>query len=136
MITPKPEKMFLRYRFPAILWAVVIFIASSISHIKLPKIEFIAVDKVVHMGIFYVLAILLYRAFYTPETKNIISMKRLVYSALLSMVYGVLDEVHQLFVQGRQCDIYDMIADSLGGLLAGLTIYIFLKWKYHNHNAK
>ncbi len=126
MTNPKPEKIFLRYRLPVFLWAIVIFVASSIRHVRLPKIKFIAVDKVVHMGVFFIFGLLLYRALYTPEIRNRINMKRLFIMAFITIAYGVSDEFHQLFVPGRQFDIYDMIADGMGGVLAGLIIYVFL----------
>jgi len=44
-------------------------------------------------------------------------------------VYGVLDEVHQYFVPGRQSDILDVLADISGGLLgAGLMLLLLRKY--------
>ncbi len=44
---------------------------------------------------------------------------RVAGSALaIATVYGVTDEVHQMFVPGRVADINDVIADAAGALLA------------------
>ncbi len=44
-------------------------------------------------------------------------------------VYGVLDEVHQYFVPGRQSDVLDVLADASGGLLgAGLMLLLLRRY--------
>jgi VanZ family protein len=35
----------------------------------------------------------------------------------VSTLYGVSDELHQLFVPGRNCDWHDVVADAAGSLL-------------------
>lgn len=37
---------------------------------------------------------------------------------LFCLFYGITDEFHQSFVPGRSCDIFDVLADTTGGLLA------------------
>jgi len=44
---------------------------------------------------------------------------------LVVVLYGVLDEVLQGFVQGRSCDIRDFYVDLIGTLLALITLSIF-----------
>jgi VanZ family protein len=38
-------------------------------------------------------------------------------AALFAIIYGATDELHQLFVPGRNADLYDVFADGIGGLL-------------------
>jgi VanZ family protein len=38
---------------------------------------------------------------------------------LFTIVYGILDEVHQMYVPGRSPDVYDAMADAFGALLFG-----------------
>lgn len=42
-----------------------------------------------------------------------------------TVVYGVLDEIHQRFVPGRSFDVYDMIADAAGGLTFLIVFELF-----------
>jgi VanZ family protein len=44
---------------------------------------------------------------------------------LLVIVYGASDEFHQYFVPGRQADVFDLMADSLGAvvLVAGVWVW-------------
>ena len=60
-------------------------------------------DKVVHFLLYFGLG----------KVLNMTGMSRF-YSALLGSTYGAFDEVHQLFVPGRTCDLFDWIADGLG----------------------
>lgn len=41
--------------------------------------------------------------------------------------YGATDEIHQLFVPGRFCDVWDWVADTLGGMVSVALILPILK---------
>lgn len=47
--------------------------------------------------------------------------------ATLVCIYGVLDEVHQYFVPGRQSDVFDVLADVSGGLLGAGLMFLLLR---------
>jgi len=42
-------------------------------------------------------------------------------AALGAALYGVTDEFHQAFTPGRSPDVFDVLADLVGGLLGGLA---------------
>lgn len=48
-------------------------------------------------------------------------------AAALSALYSVSDEVHQLFVPGRACQVSDMALDSLGAALCIMLLHLILK---------
>ncbi|MBI5217203.1 MAG: VanZ family protein [Ignavibacteriae bacterium] len=121
---------FFRYRFPAFVWAIIIFIASSIPSVRLPKLELISVDKLLHIGIFFVLGVLVFRAFESNKQEPMKTWKRVVLSSLLTISYGVADEVHQSFVPGRHLDKYDMLADAIGAIVAVGISYFFMKRRH------
>jgi len=58
-----------------------------------------------------------------PKNKNIIPI-----AILIAVLYGVSDEIHQLFVPGRAFTIPDILTDSAGVLFAGL-LYCLLRFK-------
>ena len=62
------------------------------------------------------------------------NMKKGWHAALFCLLYAVTDEIHQLFVPGRSCEIRDMCIDSCG-VLAGVVI-ILLIYKLRNRRAK
>jgi VanZ family protein len=49
----------------------------------------------------------------------------------IGAIYGAMDELSQLFVIGRSCDILDWFAD-LTGLAAGITLFSFAHWAWRS----
>ncbi len=121
---------FLRYQFPAIGWALFIFSASSIPARYLPSHTILKFDKAIHVTLFFVFGILVYRALETNSKRNSFSWGRLFLSIFIVVLYGVLDETYQGTVPGRTLDIWDAIANSVGGILAGGIIYLYFRRRY------
>ena len=113
--------MLVRDTLPAILWAWIIFVESSVPGSKVPSTP-LGFDKLVHFFIFFVFCWLTFRATGALSPKFVPWMR--VYLALvITVLYGFTDEFHQLYVPGRTADMYDMAADSLGGIFfVGLAI--------------
>lgn len=120
------RKSFVRYQLPVFLWMGCIFGLSTIS--RMPEIiSPIGVDKIVHTGFWFVLCWLAWRAFRYQEKFPIARNHALTLAIALSIVYGILDEVHQLYVPGRWADIYDAVADTTGALLFGLWLWFWTR---------
>jgi VanZ family protein len=77
-------------------------------------------DKIEHFGAYGVLSFLLF--FTLSFQKKIPLFKEFpaTFTLVFASLYGMIDELHQLFVPGRSADIKDWIADFLGSLLAVL----------------
>ncbi|MDQ3397410.1 MAG: VanZ family protein [Deinococcota bacterium] len=72
-------------------------------------------DKIVHAGVFSVLAGLIFMATGRPWL-----------TVLLASFYGLTDELHQSMVPGRHADVWDWLADTVGAALAvGLLWALF-----------
>lgn len=54
--------------------------------------------------------------------------KRYIAIAVTSL-YGIIDEIHQSFVPGRSCSIFDWIADTTGAI-AGFFIFLLVLFIY------
>ena len=58
-------------------------------------------------------------------------LKRIIFSFLLGVEYAAIDEIHQLFVEGRSGQVTDVLIDSIGillGICGAMAIYkIILK---------
>ena len=72
------------------------------------------------------LSVLLYNALYRSY-----GYYRPFLSVIISAAYAVTDEIHQLFVEGRACQITDIIIDSIGAAagISVLTALIFIHQK-------
>ena len=78
------------------------------------------VDKIVHCCMFLVLSV---NACYKFQKEN-----RKTEALIWGIFFGLLTEVLQQFIPGRDMDIYDGIADTLG-VIAGFYIYRFQQSK-------
>ena len=86
----------------------------------------IFIRKVAHFSEFFILACLFYS--FLKEFK--LSHLTLT-SFILTALYACFDETHQLFVSGRSFQLWDMLIDSLGGLVAVSVCHFLLnKEKY------
>jgi VanZ family protein len=82
------------------------------------------VRKFAHFFAYLVLGILVLSAFVKSDYKG---GKTFVYAFVICAVYASSDEIHQLFVSGRGCQIKDVLIDS-GGALTGIALYHGKQW--------
>ena len=115
--------MKLKFWLPPVIWAGLIFTASSLPTRGLPPLIPHA-DKVAHFIIYGILALLLYRALHGERKFR--PLAAVLLSVLLASAYGALDEFHQYFVPSRSMDILDWMADTLGALIAS-TCRVFIR---------
>ena len=78
-------------------------------------------DKLFHLVVFGALGFLVMGTLQPPQ--NGYRQQQLWWVAVAVMLYGISDEFHQYFVPGRSVDVYDVLADALGGLLGAWTMY-------------
>lgn len=64
--------------------------------------------------------------------KNDISKKYLI-SILICIIYATSDEIHQIFVPGRACQIRDILIDSIGSI-TGVYLYKLINTKILKNN--
>jgi len=113
------KEKILKYWFPVIVYMLAIFINSSLSTV--PQVEMPFFDKIMHLACYAVLGCLLMRAMFNYGYQ--LKGSRLVILAVLfGSLYGVTDEIHQMFVPGRTAEIMDVVSDSLGTAM-GVGVY-------------
>jgi Predicted integral membrane protein len=96
-----------------------IYYSSSIRGDDMPKVDIPNIDKLFHFVEYFILGVILVRAFANTSVKTSFNMILLL-SVLIASVYGLLDEFHQRFVSGRSPEIFDLISDIIGALLGAL----------------
>ena len=62
-------------------------------------------------------------------------LRRIVLPWVISTIYAVSDEVHQLYVEGRSCEVRDMLLDS-AGVAAGVLLMNWLKSHRRNKSDR
>ena len=115
-------------KIPAPLIMVILWLLSSQS--KLPEMKgILGFDKLQHFAAYAALAAAAGLWFSLENWFNRPKLNFLIIVVVAS-VYGAIDEFHQYFVPGRACDVWDWIADTLGGLAGAMTVLIITKvWK-------
>ena len=105
-------------RCMSICIAVAIFLLSAQSKLPIPEtVSFHGLDKLLHACAFGSLA---FAASYWVSANKWLE-KPLRYSVFVCCIvacYGISDELHQIFVPGRDASVYDWLADCTGAVLA------------------
>jgi hypothetical protein len=100
---------------PVLLQMAVIFGVSSLHNVgRLPGGMS---DKVGHTIGYVILGAALLRALARGRLSGVTWVTALV-AMVLTTMYGVSDEIHQMFVPGRTADPMDVLADGVGATLA------------------
>jgi VanZ family protein len=124
------------YWVPVALYAGAIFFLSAQSHPEeqLPSILFEEVsDKVLHAVEYAVLGGLCYRAFRWGLNGQV-AARALIIAIVTASLYGVTDEVHQLFVPFRESSWLDWLADTIGAVIGALSWQYFLGVDPQSHH--
>jgi VanZ family protein len=103
----------------AVAWAAVIFVLSSIPGRAIPAVAIVNFDKIAHTGVYFVFGALCFLAL--PKSPSRTASTYVLWAGALATLYGVSDEIHQLFVPGRSSEVLDVVADCVGGFLGALA---------------
>ncbi len=109
---------FSSYQLPFFAWAVAIFIASSIPAAAFPDSPLFSQDKLLHFLVFFGFALLLERALHHQNRLPALARRSHLATLVITVLYGAFDEIHQSIVPGRSPDIKDLVADTVGALVA------------------
>lgn len=112
-----------------IYWAILLILTSLPSTTFIDTFRFS--DKIKHFGAYAILGILLSLASYFQSKWEKLSKYYWGGAVIIASVYGMLDEIHQMFIPNRSAELLDWIADFTGAFLGSLIIYIFIK-KVHS----
>jgi VanZ family protein len=106
---------------PAVFIAAVIWFLSSQSILPKPK-GILGFDKIQHVIAYAVFAVTL-ALWFPPRWWKYRRLWTVLAAACLASAYGGVDEIHQYFVPGRDCNVWDWAADTIGALAgSGLAL--------------
>jgi VanZ family protein len=105
---------------PVIAWAALIFAFSAQPDLRfLPDqgLDFL-IRKAGHMGVFGILALLLWRALALATTWR----RPWAWALVFTLLYAITDEFHQGFVNGRSASAVDVAIDTAGAVIAVVAV--------------
>jgi VanZ family protein len=117
--------LFMRFWLPVLVYLTAIFAVSAQPHLG-PPIRFTLSDKVAHLLEYLILGLLLVRAL-----RAHLRVGRPLFAAMIALGFvvltGMADEYLQSFIPGRNCDVFDLMADVAGGALAQYLYVTFAR---------
>jgi VanZ family protein len=117
-----------------IFWAALIAVATSLPGSQLPGSPFPHFDLLVHLGMYGGLAFLFYRLMLLGTRFSRSGWTWVIVLAAVQ-AYGILDEIHQLWIPNRTCDVVDALADGLGAAI-GIGVYFVCFVRPRNASAE
>lgn len=106
------------------LVAVIIFLFSDITT-PVGKETGLNLATLYHLGVFFTFTFFLTLAIKSKD----LNKKTIAIVFLITLIYAISDEFHQLFVIGRFASIKDILIDMIGSSLALLTFKILEVFK-------
>jgi len=127
----KQQKGFFKAHAFALSWALIVMVLCVVPADTLPPLDFWELnleDKVAHMGVFALLAVLMVYGEQRRLGLRRLPAKNVVVIMATGILYGVLTE----FIQGsliptRYASIGDVLADSIGSVLGTIVAPGLLK---------
>ena len=108
--------------FPLVIYWLVLFTATTLPGNDLPSLGLS--DKIEHFTAFFILAVLLNLALIYQRKSYFLFKNASIATIFITLSYGAVDEIHQLFISGRTADIRDWLADSTGVIVAVILLYV------------
>ena len=116
----------LRYFIPICLYCALIFWLSSMPDPPIPTnrlFSFPGRDKVAHLVLYGGLGALLSIGIrYSNDLPK--PWIQWYVPVAFAILYGITDEIHQLYVPNRSFEVLDLVADGTGATLAQLGLFI------------
>jgi VanZ family protein len=138
----------LKYWWPAILWAVLIssfstetFTTENTSRVIIPVLRWFlphampetlslihhVIRKSAHFTEYFILSLLLLHALSAGSRD--FGLRWALIVILIVAGYAALDEFHQSFVPGRGAAVTDVMLDTSGGAAAQLLVALLVLWR-------
>ena len=118
---------FIKYNSPSILWAAFILVICLMPGRNVPVVRILHFDKVVHVSIYIVFAVVTYYGWKRQITCRALHGHAALKIIILLALYGLAVEVMQeTLTTDRHFDLYDALANGIGaviGAFAGKAIF-------------
>lgn len=112
---------------PVILWASVIFFFSALPARSVPLIAEPYLDEILHFLEYVLLAFLMMRALYR-DVGHPFRGKHVLFTLISASAYGIVLELIQRFVPGRDAAVGDAVT-NVAGIIFGILLGKIVVWQ-------
>jgi len=117
-------KYFIRFWLPVILYMIFIFYMSSLEFPGKPRVHvadqsFKVSDIALHVLEYGLFSVVLFRAFH--NSSPMLKRNAAILAIVVASLYGLFDEIHQIFVPTRYFEIKDLFFDVVGSSFVYVT---------------
>lgn len=120
----------------ALFWTGIVSYFCLVSSNEIPSVDIPGLDKCVHV-VFHFALTFFWFLFFSKQLQIEAVFKPLMYSVLLSFVFGIAIEIAQaLFTTTRSADVLDVLANTTGEMIAVLIISIGNRYNVFNSIIK
>jgi VanZ family protein len=107
-------------------WTFFVVVGSLFPGNNLPRVTWLSglhIDKFVHLSFYFVMCMLMYFSMMRETKSKFSEREALIVSSTCSVGVGLLMEILQSNLNtGRYFDIFDILANTIGAMLAALVI--------------
>lgn len=124
---------------PGIIWFLLTLTAISIPGYDLPEVDNwlieINYDKLIHVGLFAVLAFLFMRPILKSNLVAKLKWRYVFIITIACIIWGFCTElIQKFFIPGRSYSLSDWLADGLGAIVAFVFVKLIFFKKYNDYN--
>lgn len=123
---------FYTLRIPLIIYWIVLLILTSLPTGLALQTDFS--DKINHFGAYGILSVLLFLNLKVQNKSQILKKYAGTFTIIIASLYGIIDEIHQIFVPGRSAEFGDWLADFSGAVIAVLISQFW--YNYQNRTIE
>ena len=113
----------------SIVWTAIIILATTLPSNSIPKSSLLEIphfDKIVHFGLFFVLAMFIISEQNTLRLQGGLTRKAIILALSFTIAYGLIIEFLQYFLlPSRSGGLFDFLANTLGSIVA-VVLYRFV----------
>jgi VanZ family protein len=117
------RKVWLVY-IPLTIYWIILFTATSLPLQRLPSVGFN--DKINHFIAYFILAVFVNLTLIYQRKSRFLFKKAALVTIIIGLLYGAIDELHQILVPGRFAETLDWMADGLGTIVGVLVVYYLI----------
>ena len=112
------------------VWMFIVIILSLMPGNKVPGLNWFSIfhiDKIAHLCFYFVMCILMYQSIVRENFVKRLKPRALAYSVIFAFGVGIFMEILQSNLNaGRYFDIFDILANVAGAILAACVIHFKL----------